>query len=108
VTLSDVWAKAVTWHWIAWTLAAKGDRKEAIRLIRDEVLPVYEKLNSTLNILRTRRNLATLLLQQAGPESARAEARRLPCLALADARRLKVPEAQQIEAILPAHGLSCD
>ena len=38
----------------------------------------------------------------------REEARRLLCLALADARRMKLPEAEQIEAILEQTGLSCD
>ena len=39
--------------------------------------------------------------------SDRDEARRLLCLAIADARRMQLPEAQQIEAILQQHGLSC-
>lgn len=53
-------------------------------------------------------DLATLLLEQGGPHAVRAEARRLLCSALAEAQRLKVPEAQQIEAILESYGLSCD
>ena len=54
-----------------------------------------------------RANLALNLLDRAAPGD-RDKARGLLCLALADARRLRIPEAGQIEAILQRHGLRCD
>jgi hypothetical protein len=91
---------------IADILQARGQLDEALRIRREEQLPVYERLGDVHGLLVGRAKLALLLLSRNnGPD--RPEARRLLCGALADARRLSLPEGQQIEAILTHFGLSC-
>jgi hypothetical protein len=57
------------------------------------------------SLLVGRANLALLLTRD--QPSDRDEAQRMLCLALADARRMQLPETQRIEAILQGHRLSC-
>jgi hypothetical protein len=57
------------------------------------------------SLLIVRAKVAMALLQR-GPEVNRDEAGRLLRLALDEARRLKLPEAQQIEQIMVQAGLS--
>ena len=91
---------------IADILYTRGRLDEALRIRREEELPVYERLGDVRSLLVGRANLALLLLTR-NQSSDRDEAQRLLCLALADARRMQLPEAQQIEAILQGHRLSC-
>jgi len=105
--LGDVRSRAVTMGKIADVLASRGDLDIAIRTYRDEVLPAYVNLGEARMLVVDRGWLASHLMRrdEAGD---RAEARQLLCLALSDARRMQIPQAEQIEAILEAHGLSCD
>ena len=93
--LGDVRAKAITMGKIADILQARGQLDEALRIYREEVLPVLERLGDVRSLLVTRANLA-LALAQRGHPSDQPEIARLLTLALADAERLGLPEAQQI------------
>ncbi len=104
--LGDVRAKAVTMGQIADVLQARGDLDEALRIRREEQLPVYERLGGR-DLIIGRGKLAITLLTRNNTAD-REEARGLLCLALADARRMRLPEAAQIEAIPAKPGLSCD
>jgi tetratricopeptide (TPR) repeat protein len=105
--LGDVRSAAVTKGEIADILQARGDLDGALRIRREDELPVYERLSDVLALLVGRANLAITYLRR-GQEDDRGEARRLLCMALGDARRLRLPEAQQIERILADAGLACD
>ena len=91
---------------IADILQARGQLDEALK-IRKEELPVYERLGDVRELLVGRANLAITLLTRGRAED-RDEARRLLHLALAEARRLKLPEAQQIQDFLEQQGLGED
>ena len=104
--LGDVRAKAVTMGKIADVLHARGDLDEALRIRREEQLPVYERLGGRDLIIGRGKLAITLLIRNNTAD--REEARGLLCLALADARRMRLPEAAQIEDILRETGLSCD
>ena len=88
-------------------LQARGQLDEALKIRQTEQQPVYEKLGDVRELLVARTNLAILLWQMNATENA-ARVRELLCLALADARRLRIPEAGQIEDILAGFGLSCE
>ncbi len=89
---------------IADILAMQGDLDEALRIQREEVLPVFERLGDVQLLIVGRANLAMTLLRR-GQDGDRAEARELLRLALAEARRLQLPEAGRIEAIIARAGL---
>jgi len=89
--LGDVHAKAVTQGKIADILMARGELDEALCIRTEEELPVYEKLGDVRSMLVARANIGINLLTRNAPGD-RAEARRLFDLALADARRLKLPQ----------------
>ena len=104
--LGDIRASAVTMGKIADILQARGELDEALRIYREEKLPAFERLGNVHALLVGRANLALLLLTRSQPGD-RDEAQHLLCFALAEARRMQLPEAQQIEAILQQFGLSC-
>jgi tetratricopeptide (TPR) repeat protein len=93
--LGDVRSRAVTQSKIADILDAKGDREAAIRIYREDVMPVYERLGDLRLLLVDRTNLAIKLAQRGHPED-HPEIRTLLTQALADAERLRLPEAQTI------------
>lgn len=97
--LGGVRERAVTMGKIADILRMRRQVDEAVRIQREDVLPVYERLGDVRSLLKGRANLATTLLDR-GNDGDRAEAERLLHLALADAERLQLPEAKQIEEIL--------
>ena len=103
--LGDVRSRAVTMGQIADILQARGQLDEALKIRNEEQLPVYQRLGDVRELLIARANIAMALLQR-GRELDRGEASRLLRLALADARRLKLREAQQIEQIITQAGLS--
>ena len=86
-------------------LAARGEVDEALRIRREEQLPVYERLGDVRALLVGRANLALTLLRRGAPGD-HAEAVTLLRMALVDARRLRLPEAGQIQQILAAIGAS--
>jgi hypothetical protein len=95
---------AVTKGKIADILQIRGDLDAVLRIRREEELPVYERLGAVRDLLVGRAHLAITLLRR-GQEGDRAEARDLLLLALAQARRLRLPEAAQIEATIAEAGL---
>ncbi|WP_218068093.1 hypothetical protein, partial [Candidatus Thiosymbion oneisti] len=104
--LGDVRSKAVTQGKIADILQARGKLDEALRILTDEVLGAFERLGNVHGLLVCRANIALNLLARGRAEE-RAQANELLCLALTDARRLRIPEAQQIEEILRQLGMTC-
>ena len=101
--LGDVRSVAICQGKIADILHARGQLDEALTIREQEELPTLERLGDVLGLLVSRANLAINLLQRDAPGD-RDRARDLLTLALADARRLGIPEAGQIEAILKQHG----
>jgi tetratricopeptide (TPR) repeat protein len=102
--LGDVRERAVTMGKIADILGSRGELDEALRIRREEELPVYERLGAVRDLLVCRWWIATIL-DERGRSEDRAEIERLLRLALADARRLRIPEAGQIEGIMRQMGL---
>jgi esterase/lipase superfamily enzyme len=96
--LGDVRSLAVTMGRIADILQARGQLDEALRF-RMEESPVYEKLGATRDLLVARTEQAITRLLR-GQDDDRGEASRLLCLALHDAQRLQLPEAEQIEQLM--------
>ena len=92
------------WDEVAELEKLHGELDEALRIHEQEELPVLERLGDVQSLLVARANLAINLLQRAAPGD-RERARELLTLALADARRLGIPEAGQIEAIMQQHKL---
>ena len=102
--LGDVRSVAVTQGQIADILQDRGQLDEALTIREQEQLPALERLGDVRGVLVARANLALNLLKRAAPGD-RDKARSLLCLALADARRLGIPEAGQIEDIIQQHNL---
>jgi tetratricopeptide (TPR) repeat protein len=97
--LGDVRERAVTMGRIATILQTRGDFDGSLRVRREEELPVYKRLGNVRYLLFGRWNLASTLLRR-GREQDREEARGLLIMALDEARRLKLPEALEIERLL--------
>ena len=91
---------------IADILQKRGQLDEALRILTDEVLGVFERRGNMHGILVCRTKIALTLLDR-GRADERARAKELLCLALTDARRLRIPEAQQIEAFLQHFEMTC-
>jgi hypothetical protein len=91
---------------IADILASRGELDEALRIRREEELPVYERLGEVRALLVGRANLAINLLQKGEPDD-RGEVNLLLCLAFTDAQQLRLPEAEQIGQILEQLGMEC-
>jgi hypothetical protein len=87
-------------------LQARGELDEALRIYNTEVLPVYERLGDTRMLVVDRANLAIHCLKFIPPR--RPEANHLLCQALADARRMGIPEAEIIQEILEDNDMTCD
>ncbi len=77
---------------------------EALRIRREEELPVYERLGDVRERRVCQAKMALVLLAR-GAEGDRDEAAELLRSAEADARRLRIPEAAQIRAIQEHYGL---
>ena len=101
--VGDIREAAITKGKIADIVLARGDLDEALRIRKDEVLPTLELLGDVREVLVARANLAQLYWQKDRVTHAD-EARHLLALALRDAQRLGLPEAQQILALQAAIG----
>ncbi|NMQ19062.1 tetratricopeptide repeat protein [Candidatus Competibacter phosphatis] len=97
--LGDVRSRAVTLGQIADVLQARGQLDEALRIRQEEQLPVYERLQSVRDLLICRANIGIYYLMR-GEAGDREKALELLRLALQDAQRLQLPEAQQIAGII--------
>jgi hypothetical protein len=92
-------ARAVTLGKIADVLQARGQLDEALRIRQEEELPVYERLRSARDLLVCRAKIGINYLAR-GAAGDREKALELLRLALQDAQRLQLPEAQQIAGII--------
>jgi len=97
--LGDVQARAVTLGKIADVFQARGELDEALRIRQEEELPVYERLRSAQDLLVCRAKIGINYLAR-GAAGDRQTALEFLNLALQDAQRLKLPEAQQIAEII--------
>ncbi len=102
--LGDVRSRAVTLGKIADILQARGELDEALRIRREEEMPVYERLGDVRSLLITRVQLAIVLMQLDPPQADEAGA--LLRLALAEAQRMRIPEAGQILQVMADFGLA--
>ena len=91
-------SKAVTMGKIADIFQARGQLDEALRIRREEALPVYERLGDVRELLVGRTNLAILLMQR-GTKRDRTEVAHLLSQAYQAARDMQLPEADQIAAL---------
>ena len=90
---------AATMGAIADILAARGQLDEALRIRREEQLPVYQKLGARRDILICEWWIATYL-QKRNRTGDLAEARRLAQKAYQAAIEMKLPEAQSLDQFL--------
>ena len=95
----EVREKTVTLEKIASLLGKLGKYDEALRIHQEDVLPVFEQLGEARTLLICRANIGINYLAR-GAEGDREKALELLNLALQDAQRLKIPEAQQIAGII--------
>jgi len=103
--LGDVRERAVCFGKIADILQARGELDEALRIRQDELIPVFERLGDVRNLLATQANTALLLMKFTTPR--REEANQLFCLALAAARKMRIPEEKKIEKWLQRFEMDC-
>ncbi len=80
-------------------LQDRGELDEALRIRREEELPVYERLRSARDLLICRAKIGMNYLAR-GAAGDREKALELLNLALRDAQRLQLPEARQIAEII--------
>ncbi|NJM13296.1 MAG: hypothetical protein HC889_16755 [Synechococcaceae cyanobacterium SM1_2_3] len=80
-------------------LQARGDLDEALRIYREEELPVYERLGAVRDLLVCRANIGINYLAR-GSAGDRQIALQFLNLALQDAQRLKIPEALHIADLI--------
>lgn len=84
---------------IAGILAAKGDLDEALRILREEELPVYEKLGARRDVMTCRWGIA-VYLQRRGQPGDEEQADALLQLAHEAAVAMALPEAAQIRGFM--------
>ncbi|MCW5211417.1 tetratricopeptide repeat protein [Desulfobulbus sp. TB] len=98
--LGETREKGLTQSKIADILRFRGQFEEALKIYKNKVLPVFEKLNDVRLLMFTRVNYA-LLLHEIDAEANKERIEELLRLALAAARRLKLPgETELIENIM--------
>ena len=89
---------------VADILQARGELEEALRIRREEQLPVFERLGDVRELLVGRANLALLYLRRGQPAD-RDMAAELLRLARTSAESLQLPEAAQIRELQRHFGL---
>jgi hypothetical protein len=89
---------------LADVLQTRGELDEALRIRREEELPVYERLGATRDLLVCRWWIATYLLVRDAPGD-RDEAAELLRQAHAAAEKMGIPEAGQIREVQEDEGL---
>ena len=97
---------AVTKGQIANILTRRGQYDEALRICREEVLPVYERLGDIREIAVCRANIAVVLLGRGKLEEDGQEFARNLIQAWLAAKKLGLPEAEQIEQFADDAGWS--
>ncbi len=86
---------------IADVLQGRGELDEALRIYREEALPTFERLGDVQARAVTLAKLGMAL----AAKGERGEAQAALARALADARRLKIPEAEQIRELMERSGV---
>jgi tetratricopeptide (TPR) repeat protein len=105
--IGDYRSRAITLGKIADIQRDRGQFDEALRIWQAEELPVYfEKIGDIRERLITWIYMARTYLKRA-KDGDRERAAELLCKALPDAKRLQIPEADQIRSILVQNGLAC-
>lgn len=94
-SLGDVREKAVVREKIANLLKRLGKHDEALRIFQEDVLPVFERLGDARALLICRANIGSNYLAR-GAAGDQEKALEFLMLALRDAQRLNLSEAQQI------------
>jgi len=102
--LGDVRSLAVAQGKIADVLMDRGELDEALRIRREEQLPVYERLGDVRSLAVGQANSALNLLAR-NATGDRDEAAELLRQAHAAAERMGIPEAGQIRRIQESEGL---
>lgn len=95
---------AITQSKIAEILYAKGQLNEALCIYENSVLPIVKELHDCEGKSLTHKNIA-ILLWKIDAERHQAEIQNLLQLALADAKQMQIPEAEQIEGIMREIGM---
>jgi tetratricopeptide (TPR) repeat protein len=97
--LGDIRSRAITMGKIADIYYRRDNFDEALRIRRNEELPVLQALDDRREILVSQVCIAAYHLARNRPGD-RAEAQRLLTVALRAAEEMKLPEAEQIRAIM--------
>ena len=98
--LGDMRSRAITLGRIADILQGRGQLDEALRIRQRDELPVFEALGDVRERSITMAKIAGVLTER----NERDEAHRLFSAALADARALRIPEAEQIATMMRGAG----
>ena len=96
--------RAFAWDLIADVLQVRGEFDEALDILREEVLPVFERLGDVRGGVVSQANLALILLSRNAPGD-REEAAALLRRAHDAAERMRIPEAAHIRAVQQEHRL---
>ena len=94
---------ATAMGYVADILQHRGETDEALRIRREEQLPVYERMGLARDLAIGRANLALMLIQR-GESGDREEAARLLKLALEATQSMGLPEAEPIRDLLARPG----
>ena len=105
--LGDVRSIAITQGKITDILQDRGQLDEALRIRTEDQLPVYERLGDLRSLLVGRTKLAILYCQR-GADGDWAQANALLCWSWQAAQRMRIPEAEQIAAILQHFNMTCE
>jgi len=95
----DVREQAVKLFKSADLLLARGEIDQALRLYREEVMPLFAQCQDARELLICRTKIAIAYLARGSAEDRRQAVAYLT-QALADAKRLGIPEVRTIEALL--------
>jgi predicted negative regulator of RcsB-dependent stress response len=87
-------------------LRGQGRTAEALRLQKEEVLPLQQAIGAACDVATVRCNIAVALLSL-DPQANREEAREHLCAARGYFAEQNLPQLQRIDALLAAHGLTC-
>jgi len=102
--IGDIQSQAVVLSEIADILAKQSELEAALNHYQ-RALPMLERLEAIIPVIRTRKDLAKLLMQFDPPQPE--EANRLLCLASQDARRLRISDVEGIEELLTEYAMTC-
>ncbi|MEX1365783.1 MAG: hypothetical protein AB1Z98_21830 [Nannocystaceae bacterium] len=103
--LGDLRSEAVTWGQIGDIVEARGELDEALAIWTQQVLPAYERLGARRDLV-PRRTKVAMAYSTRNASGDRERAAELLRLALADAERMHMPEADEIRRHMTSIGIS--